>query len=195
MRKYIIAGVVMAVGILGLTAGPSIAAALSEDSVGSYHLKDGAVKKVNLSNFLQQQDDRHNAQHQRINDLENIERHADGPYGADLPGQDSSSTTLPAGATTVVWTACAPGEHALSGGFRIGDLANESFATGNVSYPDLQVIATEPAYYKDGVLVNGSVEAPVNDNLAFEPNAWAVTVHNAALSEDSVARAFVVCEG
>lgn len=119
--------------------------------------------------------------------------HADAPYGAGLPGQDSSSTTVPAGQTKVVWTSCADGESALGGGFRIGDLANESFSTGtSVAYPDLQVVASEAAYYKNGELVNGSVADPVNANLSFRPNAWAVTVHNAGAT-DSVARAWVTC--
>lgn len=119
--------------------------------------------------------------------------HADGPYGAHLPGQDSSSTTVPAGTTVVIWTSCAPGENALSGGFRLGDLANESFSTGSTtSYPNLQVIASEPAYYKDGGLVNGSTVAPVNANDSFAPNAWAVTVHNSGAT-DSYTRAWVVC--
>lgn len=119
--------------------------------------------------------------------------HADAPYGANLPGQDSSSTTIPAGKTAVVWTACAPGEAALGGGFRLGDLANESFGTGTtVAYPKLQVVASEAAFYKDGKLVNGSEVAPVNENQSFRPNAWAVTVHNSD-DADSVARAWVVC--
>jgi hypothetical protein len=119
--------------------------------------------------------------------------HADAPYGKNLPGQDSSDTAIPAGKTAVIWTACAPGESALGGGYRIGDLANESFATGDtVAYPSLQVIASEAAFYKDGKLVNGAEAAPVNANLSFAPNAWAVTVHNAD-DKASVARAWVTC--
>jgi hypothetical protein len=119
--------------------------------------------------------------------------HADEPYGKNLPGQDSSATTIPAGKTVVVWTSCAAGESALSGGYRIGDLSQESFGTGDtIAYPKLQVIASEPAFYKGGVLVNGAEAAPVNENLSFRPNAWAVTVHNAD-TEASYARAAVVC--
>lgn len=121
--------------------------------------------------------------------------HADAPYGANLPGQDSSATTVEADATTVVWTACAPGEVATGGGYRFGNAGtSESFSDSQAeaSGTELRVVANEPAYYKDGKLVNGSEAAPVNDNLSFAPNAWAVTVQNTSEKTQGV-RAWVIC--
>ena len=123
--------------------------------------------------------------------------HADAPYGANLPGQDSSATTIPADSTKVIWTACAPGEAALGGGFRFGNAgSSESFTASQAEAAALAskliVVASEAAYYKDGGLVNGSETAPVNDNLSFRPNAWAVTVTNTDSAEHG-ARVWVTC--
>lgn len=156
------------------------------NAVGASEVQEGSIDHSELANGGVTWAD--------LNDVaKNRGIHADEPYGPDLKGQDSSSTKIPAGETAVVWTACAPGEAAVGGGYRVGDLSQESFGTGkSIAYPDLQVIASEAAYYKDGGLVNGATADPVNDNLSFRPNAWAVTVHNAGTT-DSVARAQVVC--
>lgn len=210
-RKWIIAAVAAAVAAMvgpGMVANAATLIHTKDIAKGAVHnpqVADGTLKHDDLGPWLKAHtlsdvttDDNGNlvlhALDGSTRTVKGSGLHADEPYGKNLPGQDSSDTTIPAGETQVIWTACAPGESAVGGGFRIGDLSQESFNTGkDIAYPNLQVIASEAAYYKSGEgLVNGGEAAPVNDNKSFRPNAWAVTVHNAS-DHDSVARAQVVC--
>lgn len=197
IRNYVITGAVVAVAG-GLFAPSAFANAAQTLGIGVVHNRNIAYhavtdSKINFNGVGYPKLSTYTRNKIEKSSIKGV--HADEPYKANLPGQDSSGTTVPAGETKVVWTACAPGEAAVGGGYRIGDLSQEAFNTGKtIAYPDLQVIASEGAWYDSDSkqLENAYPDHSVNDNGSFRPNAWAVTVHNAGTT-DSVARAQVVC--
>jgi hypothetical protein len=183
----VVAGSVLVVGLgaTGAVAGTLVTSAQIENgTIRSADVQDGNLRVKDL---------RPGAVNKFRSDSGVTDVTADGPYAADALGatQPNSATDVPAHSVRTVWTSCADGMVAISGGHRFG-LANESF--GPSSFVDgLTVNASEPAYEEGGVLVNSyQSQAQVTPQGGFEPNAWAVTVQNDSDTDQAV-RAYVVC--
>jgi hypothetical protein len=123
---------------------------------------------------------------------------ADEPYGNDglaNPNITQSNTTVPNGATQVVWAACPAGKTAISGGFRIG---NGSAGASESDTPQPVVssvypIASEPSYYDSSTKSLNLATAPqVTGYGSYLPNAWAVTVENIS-GAPAYGRVAVIC--
>jgi hypothetical protein len=188
---------VAAVAVIGgtATAASQITAhQLATGAVNSRVVKDGSIRQTDLTtsvdNLLHKAGPKGAPGKDGVSGLQ-----ADEPYGQDvLPNAalTQSDSKVPAGTTTVVWVACPTGKYAVGGGFRLGDSgAHESDTATQAAYPDLQVIASEASYEKDGHL--SLADAPqVTSYGSYTPNAWAVTVTNSGATDQS-ARAQVIC--
>jgi len=84
---------------------------------------------------------------------------------------------------------------AISGGYRLNGWAAESFSGANQPrVDDVLVLASEPAAWKDGALVNSyqNPAFPQTEGGSFQANAWATTIQNDSDTELQV-RAWATC--
>jgi hypothetical protein len=188
-RMLTVAGIgVAAVVVIGgtATAASQITShQLATGSVNSRVVKDGSLRTGDLNENVNKL--LHKA---GVSGLQ-----ADEPYGQDvLPNANltQSDSKIPAGTTQVVWVACPTGKFAVGGGFRLGDAgAHESDTPAQAAYPNLQVVASEASFEKDGHLSLADA-TQVTSYGSYRPNAWAVTVTNSGATDQS-ARAQVIC--
>lgn len=194
-RMLTVAGIgVAAVVVIGgtATAASQITShQLATGAVSSRVVKDGTLRTGDLNDKVNKL--LHQAGPKGKDGVSGLQ--ADEPYGRDvLPNANltQSDSKVPAGTTQVVWVACPTGKYAVGGGFRLGDAgAHESDTPTQAAYPNLQVVASEASFEKDGHLSLADA-TQVTSYGSYLPNAWAVTVSNSGATDQS-ARAQVIC--
>lgn len=104
--------------------------------------------------------------------------------------------TVPANSIGVVYGKCPEARPlAISGGYRLNGWAAESFSGSNQPrVDDVLVLATEPAAFQNGALVNSyqNPAFPQTEGGSFQANAWATTIQNDSDNELQV-RAWATC--
>lgn len=178
------------------------ASELSNDSVGAGEIKTGSVGTPELSDqaksWIKSQAKAGPAGKDGATGPQG-EPGKDGKDGApglaDVRADEPYTQVIKAGEVGVAFTVCPEGKAAIGGGYRLNGWADEAFdADGHPAADGLIVVASEPQGAKGGQLVPTYQDSsfPQDSDGRFEPNAWAVTIHNTTTADANV-RVAVVC--
>jgi hypothetical protein len=187
------------IGATVLVTVGGVGGAVAANTVGSSDIRNGAVRSVDIATGgVHKIDIGRNAVGDaeltatvktRLNSrgLRNLE--ADGPYPSVTQLQEGANSTTAwtgdNGATLQrSWVMCAAGKSAIGGGFSQAD-------EGPLAVRDLQITASRPANYANGVETANSIPGDVDQSIA--PNAWVVEGFNNAATGTLIVRPWVVC--
>lgn len=167
---------------------------IAEAGVGASEIRNGSITGDDINDTTER-----NLKGKAGTDGTNGTDGKDGKDGKDgvanVRADEPYDQSIAAHSVGVAFATCpVAGDVALSGGYRLNGHAAEAFTGGGAAVPGVSVVASEPAGVVDGALVNTyqNPAFPQTERGSYQPNAWAVTIHNDTDADQAV-RVAVVC--